>query len=60
MVEVEVVVGVEVVVEVVVGSRWAAEVGGGFGRVARRLRWGVVGGEGSGGVTGWVRAGRVY
>ena len=37
-----------------------AKVGGGLGRVARRLRWGVVGGEGSGGVTGWVRAGRVY
>ena len=48
------------VVEVVVGSRWVAELGGGLGRVARRLRWGVVGGEGSGGVTGWVRAGRVY
>ena len=41
-------------------SRWVAELGGGLGRVARRLRWGVVGGEGSGGVTGWVRAGRVY
>ena len=47
-------------VEVVVGSRRVAEVGGGLGRVARRVRWGVVGGEGSGGVTGWVRAGRVY